>query len=94
MYVSDSEVAFIDWTDASLSHPFFSLMPLLHSAQWDLDPASVQTAQSRMIDRYLEHRTPFANRDRLRRALTLAGPLAALHIATTYWRNIPRPHTQ
>ena len=94
VYVSDSDVAFIDWTDASLSHPFFSLMPLLQSAQWDLDQASVQTAQSRMIDGYLERWAPYANRDRLRRALALAGPLAALHIATTYWRDIPRPHTQ
>ena len=38
VYVSDSEVAFIDWTDASLSHPFFSLMPLLQSAQMGPGP--------------------------------------------------------
>ena len=36
VYVSDSEVAFIDGTDASLSHPFFSLMPCseVHNGTW------------------------------------------------------------
>ena len=69
-------------------------MPLLESARWDLDPASLQSAQSRMIEGYLDYWTGYANHDRLRRALALAKPLAALHIATTYWRDIPQPHTQ
>jgi hypothetical protein len=94
VYVSDKAVAFIDWTDACLSHPFFSLLPLLQSAEWELDPSTVAETQARMIDGYLEHWTPYAERERLRRAMTLARPLAALHIATTYWRSIPQPHTQ
>jgi hypothetical protein len=47
-----------------------------------------------LIDAYLERWTAYATRERLRRALALAGPLAALHIAMTYWREVPRPHTQ
>jgi hypothetical protein len=94
VYVGDNAVQFIDWTDASVSHPFFSLMPLLQSAQWDLDPTTVPGVQARVIDRYLEQWLPFAPRQRLRRALAIARPLAALHIATTYWRDIPQPHNQ
>jgi hypothetical protein len=94
VYVGDNAVQFIDWTDASVSHPFFSLMPLLQSARWDLDPTTAPGVQARVIDRYLEQWLPFAPRERLRRALAIARPLAALHIATTYWRDTPQPHNQ
>jgi thiamine kinase-like enzyme len=94
VYVSDDQVQFIDWTDASISHPFFSLMPLLESAKWDVEPASVPALQARVIDAYLEPWTAYSTPARLRRALALARPLAALHIATTYWHDIPQPHQQ
>jgi phosphotransferase family enzyme len=96
VFVSDTgiNVAFIDWTDANVSHPFFSLMPLLQSATWDVEPAEVPNRQSRLIDQYLEPWTRYASRERLRRTMALARPLAALHIATTYWRDTPQPHTQ
>jgi aminoglycoside phosphotransferase (APT) family kinase protein len=94
VYVGDDRVAFIDWTDASLSHPFFSLAPLLLSASWDPYLSTVPDAQQRIVDSYLEHWTTYAAPERLRRALALARPLAAMHIAITYWRDIPRPHTQ
>lgn len=94
VYVSDADVQFIDWTDASISHPFFSLMPLLESASWDVEPASVPALRARVIDAYLERWTAYSTPARLRRALALARPLAALHIATTYWRDIPQPHHQ
>ena len=35
IYVGDAEPQFIDWTDASISHPFLSLGPLLRSVGWD-----------------------------------------------------------
>jgi Phosphotransferase enzyme family len=94
VYVSDNHVQFIDWTEASVSHPFFSLTPLLESATWDVDPAAVPALQARVIDVYLEHWTAFSTPERLRRALAIARPLAALHIATTYWRDIPQPDQQ
>ena len=94
VYVGDDQVGFIDWTDASLSHPFFSLMPFVQSVQWDPRVNTVPGARERIIDRYLEPWTSYAPQARLRRALALARPLAALHIAITYWRDIPQPHLQ
>src|SRR5262249_20753958 len=94
VYVSDNTVQFIDWTDASVSHPLFSLMPLVQSAEWDVDPSISAGVQGRIVDRYLERWSPFAPPERLRRALAIARPLAALHIAATYWRDIPQPHMQ
>jgi hypothetical protein len=94
VYVADDRIAFIDWTDASLAHPFFSLMPLLVSAEWDPTLSRVPEARHRIVDAYLRRWTAYAAHERLRRALTLARPLAAIHIATTYWRDIPRPHSQ
>jgi hypothetical protein len=94
VYVGEDRVAFIDWTDASLSHPFLSLAPLLLSASWDPYLSTVPDAQQRIIDSYLEHWTWYAAPEPLRRALALARPLAAMHIAMTYWRDIRRPHSQ
>ena len=94
VYVADDRVAFIDWTDANLSHPFFSLMPLLQSASWDPYLSTVPNAQQRIVDRYLEPWTAYAPPESLRRAVTVARPLAAIHIAGSYWRDIPRPHGQ
>jgi hypothetical protein len=94
VYVAVDRVTFIDWTDASLAHPFFSLMPLLVSATWDPILSTVPDAQQRIVDAYLEHWTAYAAPERLRRVLAIARPLAALHIAVTYWRDIPQPHKQ
>jgi hypothetical protein len=94
VYVADDRIEFIDWTDASLAHPFFSLMPLLVSASWDPNLSTVPDAQQRIVDAYLAHWTEYAAPERLRRALALARPLAAIHIAATYWRDIPPPHNQ
>jgi hypothetical protein len=94
VYVANDRIAFIDWTDASLAHPFFSLMPLLVSAEWDPTLSKVLESRQRIVDAYLERWTKYAARERLRRALTLALPLAAIHIAATYWRDIPQPHSQ
>jgi hypothetical protein len=94
VYVADDRVEFIDWTDASLAHPFFSLMPLLVSASWDPNLSRVPEARQRIADAYLSKWTTYAAPKRLRRALAVARPLAALHIAVTYWRDIPQPHRQ
>jgi hypothetical protein len=94
VYVGDDHAEFIDWTDASLAHPFFSLMPFLQSVAWDPHVSTNPAAPARMTDRYLELWRPYAETERLRRALAIAQPLAALHIAVTYWRDIPQPHLQ
>jgi hypothetical protein len=92
VYASDDQVAFIDWTDASLAHPFFSLTPLLQSARWAFE--GVEDAEQRIVDAYLAPWTACAPPDTLHRAMALARPLAAVHIAATYWRDVPQPHRQ
>jgi len=94
VYVGPHDVAVIDWTDASLAHPFLSLSPLLQSARWDAQLAHMPDAEQRIMDAYLEPWTAFAPLAHLRRMVALARPLAAVHIATTYWRAIPQPHHQ
>jgi phosphotransferase family enzyme len=94
IFVGDGEPTFIDWTDACLSHPFLSLGPLLRSASWDPHLAGQSNARRRIADAYLEAWSASASPARLRRLLTLAAPLAALHIAVSYWSLTPRPHRQ
>jgi Phosphotransferase enzyme family len=94
VFVADDRVEFIDWTDACLAHPFFSLMPLLVSAAWDPTLSRVPEAQQRIADAYLSKWTAYAAPERLRRTRAVARPLAAIHIAVTYWRDIPRLHSQ
>ena len=94
VYVADDRVEFIDWKDASIAHPFFSLMPLLVSAAWDSELSRVPEAQQRIADSCLSKWTAYAAPERLQRALAVARPLAAIHIAATYWRDNPQPHSQ
>jgi hypothetical protein len=94
IFVGRGEPTFIDWTDACLSHPFLSLGPLLRSAGWDPHLADHTAARRQIGDAYLEAWSTCASPRRLRRLLGLAQPLAALHIAVTYWSLTPRPHQQ
>jgi hypothetical protein len=70
---------FIDWSDASISHPFFSLWFLLEELQYGA-PKMVEH-QLALRDAYLEPWTEFEPMDRLTEAFRLAGPLASLHQA-------------
>lgn len=94
IFVGDGEPRFIDWTDACISHPFLSLAPLLRSASWDSRLAAHNNARRRIADAYLGVWSTYARAADLRRALALAEPLAALHIAVSYWSLTPRPHRQ
>jgi len=94
IYVSDAEPQFIDWTDACLSHPFLSLGPLLRSAGWDAHLRGDTGAPRTIADAYLEAWSAYDRPPQLQHLLALAEPLAALHIAVTYWSLTPRPHQQ
>jgi hypothetical protein len=94
VYVGDAEPQFIDWTDASISHPFLSLGPLLGSAGWDPHLQGDRATVGEIADAYLGPWAVCASPAQLRRELELARPLAALHIAVTYWSLTPRPHQQ
>jgi hypothetical protein len=72
---------FFDWTDACIAHPFFDVLPILHSAQSLPDAAS---ACSHMLESYLELWTAYESLERLRQVWALAQPLGALHQAISY----------
>ena len=94
VYVGDGESQFIDWTDACISHPFLSLGPLLRSAGWDPHLQDDRATVGEIADAYLGPWAVYAGPAQLRRELELAKPLAALHIAVTYWSLTPPPHLQ
>jgi len=71
---------FFDWTDANLTHPLLSL-PL---GTFETGPWGDQA----IMDAYLEPWTRFAPLERLREALKDAQPLAELHRAIHYHRDL------
>ncbi|HEX8034591.1 MAG TPA: phosphotransferase [Ktedonobacterales bacterium] len=77
---------FFDWSDASISHPFFSLAGFLR----DLVPLfpNVANLHMRLINAYLEPWTCYAPMETLQTAFALARVLAQLHFAITYQRDI------
>jgi len=51
-------------------------------------------APRKIADTYLEAWSAYDRPAQLKHLLVLAEPLAALHIAVTYWSLTPRPHQQ
>jgi hypothetical protein len=84
--VTDRGPAYIDWSDAVVSHPFFSLARFMTNV---FGPgrarphplAEIPAAQARLRDAYLEPWTAVAPRRRLREAAELAMLLGALEHA-------------
>jgi hypothetical protein len=75
---------FFDWSDASLAHPFFSVVSFL---EWeDVPPAlrSVPDLRARLRDAYLAPWQAIAPRERLLRAFALAERVAPLHFVLIY----------
>jgi len=76
---------FVDWCEASLSHPFFSAVRFLASAEWEGRPLREQpSVATRLRDAYLEPWSRYGSVDRLSRAFALAQALQPLHHALTY----------
>lgn len=73
---------FFDWSDASVSHPFFDLPILL--ANIELELRGVLDVRERLIRTYLQPWTKYHPFDRLRAAYALAETLTFLHQATFY----------
>ena len=72
---------FLDWSDSSLSHPFFSLFHLLNDAA-SLLPHSSAESRRRLRDAYLEPWTAVAPMEHLVRAFEIARILAPIHLAS------------
>jgi hypothetical protein len=77
-----ADPAFLDWSLTSVSHPFFSVWPLLTDAI-RLIPASSGEAQRRLRDAFLAPWRDLAPHDTLVRAFAIARCLAPLHHAAT-----------
>lgn len=73
---------FMDWTDASISHPFFSAFQLVRDAERMLPDSSGETRR-RIRDAYLQPWTSIAPADVLARAFDIARILAPVHHAAT-----------
>lgn len=75
---------FLDWSDSSLAHPFFS--PLLFLEELDDFFPRAPAVRERLRDAYLAPWTAALPGIDLARAFELAQPLAALHHARAYHR--------
>lgn len=72
----DGRIAYFDWTDACVAHPFVDL----HSLQWERDEAT----RAAILDAYLEPWRAVAPEAALREAVALAGVVTPLHHAVSY----------
>jgi hypothetical protein len=72
----DGEVAYFDWTDACVAHPFVDL----HSLQWERDEAT----RAAILDAYLDPWREVAADETLREAVALARVATPLHHAVSY----------
>ena len=72
----DGELAYFDWTDACIAHPFFDL----HSLQWQQD----EETRAALLDAYLGAWEGVESPERLREAAALAAVVTPLHHAVSY----------
>lgn len=82
--LGDKGYIFTDWSDCSVSHPFFTMLVTLRgAAHWlKLDEAGPELRAVR--DAYLEPWTRFATRDKLGEALDLAYRLGMVNRALSW----------
>lgn len=73
---------YLDWSDSSLSHPFFSISQLTAEAA-SLLPASSRESARHLRDHYLAPWAVVAPHDTLVRAFEIARVLAPVHLAAT-----------
>ncbi len=87
--VTQRQIRFIDWSDATITHPFFSFCGLEHFVLYEARTfAGQDDVMQRLRSAYLQPWRALAEETALERALELARPLASLHYATLYHRLI------
>ena len=89
VFVSDGRHRFFDWGDASVAHPFLSLLVPLRVAAQALDLPNGDPSLMRLRDAYLEPWTGYGTSRELREQVDLALRVAPLPRALT-WRRILR----
>lgn len=81
----DGHFAFIDWSDCSISHPFFSML-FLYQREFEI-PDTIN-AYEQLLDSYLDVWSDYAPRPKLLETYHLAQKLAPLHHAMLYYETI------
>jgi hypothetical protein len=89
VFVGDGRHRFFDWGDASVAHPFLSLLVPLRVVARELEVANGDPALRRLRDAYLEPWSAYGSPDELRAWADLALAVAPLPRAMT-WRRILR----
>jgi hypothetical protein len=80
----DDGDVFIDWSDSSVAHPFFSMSFFSDTTEAEEFLPGIADLRSRMRDAYLEPWNAYEPAARLVEAYELAQQLAPLHNAITY----------
>ncbi|MBC7261033.1 MAG: phosphotransferase, partial [Chloroflexi bacterium] len=83
IFLSDGRYIYLDWSNSSLAHPFFSLASFFYYVE-NYRPDLPPEVSARLRDAYLMPWTIFASKERLQQAFSLALVLAGLHHAITY----------
>ena len=83
-----SHPVFIDWSDCSIAHPFFSLSLFDDIVEMEGYLSDVPKLRERLRNAYLGPWTSFAPMPDLIEAFELARPLAAIHNALIYQQSI------
>jgi len=81
---------FLDWGEACVSHPFYSLRTVLVSAEISLGLEENSPELQPLRDAYLEPWTHYESREDLLRAIDLASRLASINGALTWHRLVSR----
>ena len=89
VFLKDGAVRILDWGDANVSHPFFSLVVFERNLVYGFDLAPDAPALLRLRDQYLEPFTAVATRVRIDACLPVALRLGRLCRALT-WRSVAR----
>jgi fructosamine-3-kinase len=79
---------FLDWSDASISQPFFSMLPLLSAGGITAPLRHDPRLRTHMRQAYLQPWKQLLGKRSLMRAWKIARPLAALHLAADYLQRI------
>jgi hypothetical protein len=86
--VHDDSFVFIDWSDSSIAHPFFSMNLFTESSEGAEFWPSDADRRVRLRDAYLEPWTAYEPMERLVAAFELAQAVAPLHYAALYHRSV------
>lgn len=77
-------IHFIDWGEASIAHPFYSLLIMQRSLSFHLKLDSRDPSLMRLIDLYLEMWEDYGSKKQLREAFTIAQKLAVINRCFTW----------